>query len=96
MPHAERLAALMVRIGDLERHAATLAAECGTHDSRCRADLLRASLVGTRATLDLASDASALASAEGVVDTVSRNLAGLTRSGQRPETRRDRPARKAP
>jgi hypothetical protein len=80
--HDDRLAALMVRIGALERDATALADASGTDDSRCRADLLRASLVGTRASLDLASDDSAITSAEGVVDTVSRNLTGLTRPPQ--------------
>jgi hypothetical protein len=76
---AERLAGLMERIDALEREATTLAA-ASTEDCRCRADLLRASLLGTRASLDLVSDAAALTDAEGVIAEVGRHLAGLERS----------------
>lgn len=76
----ERLAALMLRIDALERDAATLAQECSGDESRCTADLLRASLLGTRASLDIQSDESALTDAEGVIDAVDRRLSGLQRS----------------
>jgi hypothetical protein len=66
------LAALMLWIEALERDAAILGRACGGGRSRCTADLLRASLLGTRASLDIVSDRSALTDAERVIDAVDR------------------------